>query len=292
MNIRVDEFRVERREEIDLDRRPTKVADLYRDKDDCRRRLAAHVDKMRDLQSRLYADDRHALLFIFQAMDAAGKDGAIKHVMSGLNPQGCRVHSFKHPSAEELDHDFLWRSTRELPARGMIGIFNRSYYEEVLIVRVRPEILNAQKLPAKDVGSPAFWRERFRSIRAFERHLGRNGTRIVKIFLHMSKEEQRKRFLDRIDEPAKNWKFGSSDMSERGRFDDYMRAYEACFSATSTASAPWFVVPADDKENARLIVSQIVLDAMTALKPRYPEISEESRKSLATARAKLLAEAP
>lgn len=292
MKVRTEDFRVARGEKIDLDRRPTKVADFYRTKDDFRRRLARHIEAMRELQSRLYADDRHALLFIFQAMDAAGKDGAIDHVMSGLNPQGCQVHSFKHPSAEEADHDFLWRTTRALPARGMIGIFNRSYFEEVLIVRVHPEILRAQKLPAKDVGTPAFWRKRYRSIRDLERHLHRNGTRIVKFFLHLSKEEQRKRFLQRIDEPRKNWKFGASDIEERGRWNDYMRAYEACLSATSTKSAPWYVVPADDQENARLIVSQIVLDTMTALKPRYPQLSEDARNGLAAARARLIAETP
>ena len=212
------------------------------------------------MQQLHYASNRHAVLLIFQAMDAAGKDGAIRHVMSGVNPQGCQVFSFKHPSATELEHDFLWRTTRDLPERGRIGIFNRSYYEEVLIVRVHPEILRSEGLPDAPHDDKTVWHDRYRSIVDLEKHLHGNGTRIVKFFLHLSKEEQRKRFLARIDEPDKNWKFSLADIEERKFWKHYMKAYEECLSATSTSDSPWYVVPADDKENARLIVSQIVLD--------------------------------
>ena len=238
-------------------------------------------------QSLLYADNRYSLLLIFQAMDAAGKDGAIKHVMSGVNPQGCQVFSFKHPSATDLEHDFLWRTTRCLPERGHIGIFNRSYYEEVLIVRVHPEILRAQELPEKLFDDKKFWEHRFRSINDLEKHLYRNGTRVMKFFLHLSKEEQRKRFLARIDDPAKNWKFSQADLAERKFWKDYMKAYEECLSATSTEHAPWFVVPADDKENARLIISQIVLDTLQSLKMSYPETTKARRKELQAIRKSL-----
>ena len=207
--------------------------------------------QLADRQNLLYAHDRYALLLIFQAMDAAGKDGVIKHVMSGINPQGCQVFSFKHPSATELDHDFLWRTTECLPERGRIGIFNRSYYEEVLIVRVHPEILQAQRLPDEALEGSGIWKRRYQSIVDHERHLHRNGTRIVKFFLHLSKEEQARRFLARIDDPAKNWKFSAGDIAERARWKDYMRAYEECLEATSTEHAPWFIVPADDKQNAQ-----------------------------------------
>jgi len=221
---------------------------------------------------------------IFQGMDAAGKDGAIKHVMSGVNPQGCEVFSFKQPSAEELEHDFLWRSTRRLPERGRIGIFNRSYYEEVLIVRVHPEILRGQGLPDELLDEKTIWEERYRSIVDLEEHLHRNGTRIIKVFLHLSKDEQRKRFLERIDEPDKSWKFSISDIHERKYWKHYMKAYEACLSATSTHHAPWHVVPADDKENARLIVSQIVLNALNELKLAYPKTTAKRRQELKSIR--------
>ena len=237
----------------------------------------------------LYACNRCAVLLIFQAMDAAGKDGAIKHVMSGVNPQGCQVFSFKHPSAEELDHDFLWRTTRCLPERGRIGIFNRSYYEEVLIVRVHPEILRGENLPESLFHDKAVWRERYRSILDLERHLYLNGTRVVKFFLHISKEEQRKRFLQRIDEPEKNWKFSRADIEERNLWDDYMRAYEACIAATSTRHAPWYIVPADDKLNARVIISQIVCDTLLSLKLSYPKSNKDRRAELESIR-KLLTE--
>ena len=220
-------------------------------------------------------------------MDAAGKDSAIKHVMSGINPQGCQVFSFKHPSAEELEHDFLWNATRKLPERGRIGIFNRSYYEEVLIVRVHPEILSGQGLPPELVDPETIWRDRYRSIVNLEEHLHRNGTRILKFFLHLSKEEQRKRFLKRIDEPEKNWKFSMADVEERGYWKQYMKAYEACLSATSTHDAPWYVVPADDKGSAQLIVSRIILDALKGLKMAYPKSNRERRRELAKIRNRL-----
>ena len=236
----------------------------------------------------LYACDQNAVLLIFQAMDAAGKDGAIKHVMSGVNPQGCEVFSFKHPSAEELDHDFLWRTTQRLPERGRIGIFNRSYYEEVLIVRVHPEILRGERLPTRLLDDNAIWRERFRSILNLESHLHHNGTRIVKFFLHVSKEEQRKRFLRRIDEPDKNWKLSQTDIEERKFWNDYMDAYEECLSATSTKHAPWYVVPADDKLNARLIISQILVDTLASLKLSYPATTAERQKELQAIRKQLV----
>jgi PPK2 family polyphosphate:nucleotide phosphotransferase len=258
--INTKDFRVPPGEEVNLKKWPTKVESLFKSKKQYHKRLAKHVEELSETQRMHYASDRHAMLIIFQAMDAAGKDGAIRHVMSGVNPQGCQVFSFQQPSAEELDHDFLWRTTRRLPERGRIGIFNRSYYEEVLIVRVHPEILRSQKLPAGSIASQPIWEERFRSIVDFEAHLHRNGTRIIKFFLHLSKDEQRERFIDRIDEPDKNWKFSAGDVSERKRWDDYMEAYEACLTATSTTDAPWHVVPADSKKNARLIISHIILE--------------------------------
>jgi PPK2 family polyphosphate:nucleotide phosphotransferase len=220
-------------------------------------------------------------------MDAAGKDGAIRHVMSGINPQGCQVFSFKHPSPAELQHDFLWRTTRDLPERGRIGIFNRSYYEEVLIVRIHPELLRGEGLPDAPTDEKALWRDRYRSIVGLERHLHGNGTRIVKFYLHLSKEEQRKRFLQRIDDPNKNWKLSLADVEERKFWKDYRKAYEECLGATSTREAPWCVVPADDKENARLIVSRIVLDTLEGLEMTYPETSAERWKELLSIRKRL-----
>ncbi len=217
-------------------------------------------------------------------MDAAGKDGAIKHVMSGVNPQGCQVFSFKHPSAEDLEHDFLWRTTRNLPERGRIGIFNRSYYEEVLIVRVHPEILRAQEIPDGLDSKKTIWQQRYRSIKDFEKHLFYNGTRIIKFFLHLSKKEQRKRFLERIDDPEKNWKFSAADIKERKFWKHYIKAYEACLGATSTGIAPWHVVPADDKENARLIISQIVVNTLKDLKMSYPRLDAKRRRELKSMR--------
>jgi len=220
-------------------------------------------------------------------MDAAGKDGAIRHVMSGVNPQGCQVFSFKHPSAAELEHDFLWRTTRDLPERGRIGIFNRSYYEEVLITRVHPDILRSEKIPDTPHHNKTLWHDRYRSIADLEKHLHANGTRIIKFFLHLSKEEQRKRFLARIDEPDKNWKFSTADIEEREFWKHYMKAYGECLSATSTSDSPWYVVPADDKENARLIVSQIVLDTFEGLKMAYPKVAAKRRKELLAIRRRL-----
>jgi PPK2 family polyphosphate:nucleotide phosphotransferase len=249
--------------------------------------LGEHIVQLSSLQQLLYASNRYAVLLIFQAMDAAGKDGVIKHVMSGVNPQGCQVYSFKHPSPAELQHDFLWRTTRDLPERGRIGIFNRSYYEEVLIARVHPEILRSEGLPDLPHDDGVVWHDRYRSIVNLERHLDNNGTCIVKFYLHLSKEEQRNRFLQRIDEPEKNWKFSLSDVEERRFWKQYMLAYEECLSATSTGDAPWYVVPADDKENARLIVSRIVLDTLEGLKMTYPETSAERRQELLSIRKQL-----
>jgi len=254
--------------------------------------LSQDVADLAKAQDKLYASNVRSILVIFQAMDAAGKDGAIRHVMSGVNPQGCQVFSFRHPSAIELDHDFLWRTTRSLPERGRIGIFNRSYYEEVLIVRVHPEILLGQRLPEGIIEEKATWQDRYRSIVDLENHLYRNGTRVIKFFLHLSKEEQRKRFLERIDDPDKNWKFSVADIEERKYWDQYMHAYEACLGATSTEQAPWYVVPADDKKNARLIVSRIVLDTFKALKMDYPETNAARRKELLSIRDQLIEESP
>jgi len=280
-------FRVAPGARLRLEDRPTRVKPYYRSKKDYEEQLARHVDEMRKLQDMHYAHDRYALLIIFQAMDAAGKDGAIKHVMSGVNPQGCVVTSFKHPSATELDHDFLWRAAQHLPERGRIGIFNRSYYEEVLIVRVHPALLAAERLPVPVAEDPRLWQRRYASIRHFERHLHRNGTRIVKFFLHISREEQRRRFLARIDDPDKTWKLNPSDIEERRYWKDYLRAYEACLAATSTRHAPWTLVPADDKHNARLIVSAVILDALRSLGVHYPRVSSERRRELAAMRKKL-----
>jgi len=263
------------------------VEPVYKSKEHYQKLLEEHVALLSSLQKLLYASNRYAVLMIFQAMDAAGKDGAIKHVMSGVNPQGCQVFSFKHPSAAELQHDFLWRTTRELPERGRIGIFNRSYYEEVLIARVHPEILRSEGIPNTPHDGKAIWHDRYRSIVDLERHLSGNGTRIIKFYLHLSKEEQRKRFLQRIDEPEKNWKFSLADIEERKFWKQYMKAYEECLSATSTRDAPWYVVPADDKENARLMVSQIVLDTLDGLKMTYPKTTAKRRQELHSIRKRL-----
>ena len=287
MKIHSKDFRVAEGDKVNLDKWPTKVHPVYASKDQYRELLQDHVAKLSSQQELLYASNRYAVLLIFQAMDAAGKDGAIRHVMSGVNPQGCQVFSFKHPSATELEHDFLWRTTRDLPPRGMIGIFNRSYYEEVLIVRVHRELLSAEGLPDLPHDDKEVWHDRYRSIADLEKHLHANGTRIVKFFLHLSKEEQRKRFLARIDNPEKNWKFSTADITERTFWKDYMKAYEECLGATSTKHAPWYVVPADDKETARLIVSQIVLDTFEDLKMTYPKTSAKRRQELEAIRKQL-----
>jgi len=287
--IHAGDFRVRPGKKVDLSKWPTAVKPVYDSKEQYKTLLAEHIEKLSARQSLLYASNQYAVLLIFQAMDAAGKDSAIKHVMSGINPQGCQVSSFKHPSAEELEHDFLWNAIRRLPERGRIGIFNRSYYEEVLIVRVHPEILAGQGLPEELVDPGTIWRDRYRSIVNLEDHLHRNGTRVIKFFLHVSKEEQRKRFFKRIDEPDKNWKFSIADIKERDYWKQYTQAYEACLSATSTRTAPWYVVPADDKENARLIVSRVILDTLRELKMAYPKSDPERRRELQAIR-KLLEE--
>jgi len=287
MRISSKDFRVREGHEVDLKKWPTRVDPVYKSKEQYKKLLEEHVAQLSAQQELLYASDRYAVLLIFQAMDAAGKDGAIQHVMSGVNPQGCQVFSYKHPSAAELEHDFLWRTTRDLPGRGKIGIFNRSYYEEVLIVRVHPEILRNEGLPDAPHDDKAVWHDRYRSIANLERHLHDNGTRIIKFFLHLSKDEQRKRFLARIDEPEKNWKFSSGDIAERGFWKQYMKAYEKCLGATSTRDTPWYIVPADDKENARLIVSRIVVDTLEELKMTYPKTSAKRRRELLSIRKQL-----
>ncbi|HUZ67163.1 MAG TPA: ADP-polyphosphate phosphotransferase, partial [Beijerinckiaceae bacterium] len=253
MKIQSKDFRVREGDKVNLKKWPTNVDPVYDSKENYRELLRDHVTQLSSLQQLLYASNRYAVLLIFQAMDAAGKDGAIRHVMSGVNPQGCQVFSFKHPSPTELQHDFLWRTTRDLPERGRIGIFNRSYYEEVLIVRVHPEILRSEGVADAPQDKKDVWRDRYRSISNLERHLHENGTRIIKIYLHLSRDEQRKRFLERIDNPEKNWKFSAADIEERKFWKRYVKAYEECLRRTSTDESPWYVVPADDKENARLI---------------------------------------
>ncbi len=280
-------FRVPEGGKVDIEDWPTKVEPIYQSSDHYKHLLAEHVAKLSAQQQLLYASNSHAVLLIFQAMDAAGKDSVIRHVMSGVNPQGCQVFSFKHPSATEAQHDFLWRTTRDLPERGRIGIFNRSYYEEVLIARVHPDILRNEGQPDLPPDRKSVWHSRYRSILDLERHLHANGTRIVKFFLHLSKEEQRKRFLARIDEPQKNWKFSSADIAERQYWRQYMKAYGKCLAATSTRDAPWFVVPADDKQNAYLMVSQVVLNTLEGLKMTYPKTSEARTQELLSIRNQL-----
>jgi PPK2 family polyphosphate:nucleotide phosphotransferase len=278
MKIISKHFRARAGEKIDLHKWPTRIKPFFTSKKQYQKILEQHVEKLNSLQQLLVASHRYALLLILQGMDASGKDGAVRHVMSGVNPAGCQVWSFKQPSAEELKHDFLWRTTCRLPERGQIGIFNRSYYDEVLVVRVHPELLRAEGLH----DDKTIWRERFRSIVDLEAHLHRNGTRIVKIFLHLSKEEQRKRFLERVDEPDKNWKFSPADIHERKYWKDYIKAYEACLEATSTRHAPWHIVPADDKDSARLMVSKVVLEALNDLTMTYPKASPAQLKNLRT----------
>jgi len=256
------------------------------DKPRAKEALARGTEALAELQDKLYAQDRWALLLIFQAMDAAGKDGAIKHVMSGVNPQGCQVFSFKAPTSEDLDHDYLWRCMRSLPERGRIGIFNRSYYEEALVVRVHPEFLAKQKLPPELV-TRDIWKERFQDIRAFERYLGRNGVRVRKFFLHVSKKEQKRRFLERLDDPSKNWKFSANDAAERGHWGDYMKAYEDMIRHTATKDAPWFVVPADNKWFTRVVVAAAIVDALASLDLAYPKVGKQQREELAAAREAL-----
>jgi PPK2 family polyphosphate:nucleotide phosphotransferase len=288
VKIQSEEFRVHPGKEFRLGDRPTVIKPFCKSKKQYRKTLESHVEELSSLQQLHYASHRYALLLIFQGIDAAGKDGAIRHVMSGVNPEGCEVYSFKQPSAEELEHDFLWRTTCRLPERGRIGIFNRSYYEEVLVVRVHPEILRNEGLSEELRDEKTVWEERYRSIENFETHLHLNGTHVVKIFLHLSQEEQRKRFLERIDEPDKNWKFSLADIHERKYWKQYAAAFEVCLNATSTQASPWFVVPADDKENARLIVSRIVMDALRDLKMSYPKTTAKRKAELQAIRKLLV----
>jgi len=282
-----EDFRAKEGDKISLKKWPTSVDAVYKSKEQYQKLLGEHVALLSAQQQLLYASNRYAVLLIFQAMDAAGKDGAIRHVMSGVNPQGCQVFSFKHPSVNELQHDFLWRTTRDLPERGRIGIFNRSYYEEVLIARVHPEILRNEGLADTPRDKKLIWHDRYRSITNLERHLHLNGTRIIKFFLHLSKNEQRKRFLARIDEPDKNWKFGVADIQERQFWKHYTKAYEECIEATSSKDASWYIVPADDKENARLIVSRIILDNFDELSMKYPTTGAKRRRELQSIRKTL-----
>jgi PPK2 family polyphosphate:nucleotide phosphotransferase len=290
MNINSKDFRVPSGKKVNLSKWPTLVKPYFKSKDEYQKFLEKHKQELSKLQRLHYANGRYALLLIFQGMDTAGKDGAIAHVMSGVDPAGCEVYSFKQPSQEELKHDFLWRTTTRLPERGRIGIFNRSYYEEVLVVRVHPELLRNQGLAPELLDERTLWDERYRSIVDLEQHLHRNGTRVVKIFLHLSKEEQRKRFLERIDNPRKNWKLSPSDIRERQYWKDYKKAYEQCLAGTSTNDAHWYVVPADDKPNARLIVSCIVLDALTDLKLQSPRVDPKQRAELLKIREQLAKE--
>jgi PPK2 family polyphosphate:nucleotide phosphotransferase len=286
----VKQCRIDKPQHFKLaDHDPAECFGLATDIDDVKSILAAGVARIEELQQRLYAQGRWAVLIVLQGMDAAGKDGVVKHVMSGINPQGCEVHAFKAPTAEELAHDFLWRTGKDVPARGRIGIFNRSHYEEVLVVRVHPELLQKQNLPAGDTGK-TIWQHRFKEIRAFEHHLTRNGTVVLKFHLRLSKEEQRKRFLARLDEPAKRWKFSASDIAERARWNDYMAAYQDMIRETSTDYAPWYVVPADHKHVAWLVVSAAIIEALEGLKLDYPKVAGKALKELKKAERTLRAE--
>jgi PPK2 family polyphosphate:nucleotide phosphotransferase len=287
MKMNSKDFRVPSGKKVNLSEWPTLVKPYLQSKDEYQKLLDKHREELSKLQRLHYASGRYALLLIFQGMDTAGKDGAIAHVMSGVDPAGCEVSSFKQPSQDELKHDFLWRTNQRLPERGRIGIFNRSYYEEVLVVRVHPELLRNQGLAPELLNEKTIWDERYQSIVDLERHLHRNGTRVVKIFLHLSKEEQRKRFLGRIDDPRKNWKLSPADIHERQYWKDYQKAYEHCLAATSTKDAPWFAVPADDKPNARLIISRIVLDALEDLKLKSPRVDPKQRAELLKIREQL-----
>ncbi len=287
MKFSISDFQALPDSRIKLTKSPTSVEPLYSSKKQYQKLLKKNVDALSELQHKLYADNRYAVLLIFQGMDAAGKDGAIRHVMSGINPQGFQVFSFKQPSNNELEHDFLWRTVRCLPERGRIGIFNRSYYEEVLIVKVHPDFLMNQRLPEQLPPKQAFWRDRYRSIVEHEAHLQRSGTRIIKFFLHQSKDEQARRFMQRIDDPDKNWKLTTADIEQREYWDDYTRAYEDCINATTTKDAPWYIVPADDKQNARLIISEIFLKTLTDLPLAYPQATDAHRLELQSIRKHL-----
>jgi PPK2 family polyphosphate:nucleotide phosphotransferase len=287
MKIVTKNYLVPQGAQVRLSKWPTRVEPAYDTKKSYEKLLKKHVARLSDLQELLYASNRYSLLLVFQGMDSSGKDGVIKHVMSGVNPQGCQVASFKHPSATELEHDFLWRTAQALPERGNIGIFNRSHYEEVVVVRVHPELLRAEGLPDASRRNGEVWQARYRSIVDWEDHLVRSGTRIVKFFLHLSKDEQRERLLARLDDPEKRWKFRAADVDERKCWDDYMKAYGDAIGATSTPHAPWYVIPADDKPNVRLIVSQIVAETLEGLDMRYPRLDEKFASDLKSIRASL-----
>jgi PPK2 family polyphosphate:nucleotide phosphotransferase len=288
MKIETKRYLVGPDSEIHLKKWPTQVDSFYDSKEEYQELLSEHVTRLSALQGLLYASSSYSLLLIFQAMDAAGKDGAIKHVMSGIDPQGCEVFTFKRPSTQDLKHDFLWRAVCRLPERGRIGIFNRSYYEEVLVVRVHPDILHRQGIPEHLLNKKTVWRERYKSIADFEEHLSKNGTRIIKFYLHVSKDEQRKRLVERIDNPEKNWKFSYQDVEERALWKEYMSAYEKCLGATSSKEAPWYIIPADDKKNARLIISQVILETLDGLNMHYPETTPERHEELLEIRKRLL----
>lgn len=279
-----EKFLVKEGSKLDLKKHATDFTGDYTDKDEAVEDLAKNVERLRELQDVLYAQDHYSLLIIFQAMDAAGKDGAIEHVMSGVNPQGCHVVSFKQPSVEEQQHDFLWRCQKNLPERGMIGIFNRSHYEEVLVVRVHPEILESSHLPRELKDDKNIWKKRFEHIRDWEQHLAENGTQILKFFLNVSKDEQKQRFLDRINEPDKNWKFSMGDVKERAHWNDYMKAYEDALSTTSTKAAPWYVIPADKKWFTRLAVSEVVVEKLESMDLHYPQVTEAHKAELKEAK--------
>jgi len=285
--MKIDRLLIPEGSRVDLKDHPTDFTGDYTDKDQAEKDLAKNVERLRKLQDVLYAEDKQSLLIIFQAMDAAGKDGAIEHVMSGVNPQGCHVVSFKQPSDEELSHDFLWRCAKNVPERGKIGIFNRSHYEEVLVVRVHPQILESQHLTDDIKNDKNIWKKRFEQIRNFESNLAANGTQVVKFFLNVSKEEQKKRFLSRIAEEEKNWKFSMGDVKERGHWDEYMNAYTEALENTSTKDAPWYIIPADKKWFTRLAVSEVIKQKLESMKPQYPVVTEEHRAELAEAKKML-----
>ncbi|MEP6704219.1 MAG: polyphosphate kinase 2 family protein [Acidobacteriota bacterium] len=286
----IEKFCITEGSSVDLKNHPTDFTGDYTDKKAALKDLEKNVERLRALQNVLYAEDKQSLLIVFQAMDAAGKDGSIEHVMSGVNPQGCHVVSFKQPSDEELAHDFLWRGSKSLPERGKIGIFNRSHYEEVLVVRVHPQILQAQHLPDEVKNDKDIWKKRFEQIRNFESNLAANGTHVVKFFLNVSRDEQKKRFLSRIEEPEKNWKFSMGDVKERALWDDYMKAYVDALENTSTKDAPWYIIPADKKWFTHLAVSQVIVQKLESMKPAYPTVTEEHKAELAAAKKMLEAE--
>ncbi|MDZ4815522.1 MAG: polyphosphate kinase 2 family protein [Verrucomicrobiota bacterium] len=291
LKIKLDQFRALEGKKVRVQKYPTSIEDLYDSKDEYEKRLSEYRKEVQKLQDVLYANDRYSILLVFQAMDAAGKDGAIKHVMSGINPAGCQVYSFKKPSNEELDHDFLWRTTKSLPERGRIGIFNRSYYEEVLVTKVHPEILDGQRLPGELLKDrKKLFQSRYEDIRNFEKYIHRNGVHVVKFFLNVSKDEQADRLLKRIEDPVKHWKVSPADVAERQHWNQYMEAYSVAISETTTNDSPWYIVPADDKRNARLIISAVLLETLTRLKLKYPEVSDEMKAEIEKSKQALHAE--